>query len=65
MKWIVDRIENDIAVCELENGEIIDINIKALPKNIHEGNVITLRLDKTETDSRKEKIDNLMNNLFK
>lgn len=65
MKWIVDRIENDIAVCELENGEFIDVNIKALPKNIHEGDVINLSIDKNETADRKDKIDKLMNNLFK
>lgn len=65
MKWIVDRIENDIAVCEFENGGFIDVNIKALPENICEGDVITLHIDKAETDNRKEKIDKLMNDLFK
>lgn len=65
MKWIVDRIENDIAVCELENGSFIDVNCKALPENVHEGDVITLCIDKAETENRKEKIDKLMNNLFR
>ena len=51
MKWIVDRIENHIAVCEMENGKTID--------------VINLSVDKTETKDRKEKIDKLMNDLFK
>ncbi len=65
MKWIIDRIENNIAVCELENGEMLDVKISALPKGIKEGDVITLSVDKTETNERKERIDKLMNSLFK
>ncbi|MDE5985080.1 MAG: DUF3006 domain-containing protein [Eubacterium sp.] len=65
MKWIIDRIENDIAVCELENGTFIDLNINALPENVSEGDVITINIDKNETKSKKEKIDKLMNDLFK
>ncbi len=65
MKWIIDRIENDIAVCELENGEMLDVKISALPKGIKEGDVIKLSVDETETNERKERIDKLMNSLFK
>lgn len=65
MKWIVDRIENHIAVCEMENGKTIDVIKDALPKGIKEGDVINLSVDKTETKDRKEKIDKLMNDLFK
>lgn len=65
MKWIVDRIENDFAVCETDNGEMTDININALPKGIKEGDVINVSVDETETEKRKENIDKLMNSLFK
>lgn len=65
MKWIIDRIENNIAVCELENGEMLDVKISALPKGIQEGDVINLSVDETETNERKERIDKLMNSLFK
>lgn len=65
MKWIIDRIENNIAVCELENGEMIDIKISALPDGTGEGDVINISVDKAEAENRKEKIDKLMNNLFK
>ncbi len=65
MKWIIDRIENDIAVCELENGELLDVKISALPKGIKEGDVIKLSVDETEANERKERIDKLMNSLFK
>lgn len=65
MKWIIDRIENNIAVCELENGETLDVKISALPKGIKEGDVIKLSVDETETNERKERIDKLMNSLFR
>ena len=65
MKWIIDRIENNIAVCELENGEMLDVKISALPKGIKEGDVIKLSVDETEANERKERIDKLMNSLLK
>jgi len=65
MNWIIDRIENNIAVCEIDMGETIDIPLSALPQGIKEGDVLSLSLNKEETNNRKEKINNLMNNLFK
>ena len=41
-KFIVDRIEGDKAVLECENGDMVNLELKALPKNIKEGDVITL-----------------------
>ena len=65
MKWIIDRIENDTAVCEIEDGRTIDVILDALPKGISEGDVVNISVDTTETEDRKEKIDKLMNSLFK
>ena len=64
MNWIIDRIENDIAVCEA--GDItFDVPLSALPEGSAEGDVITLAIDKEQTAERKNKINNLMNSLFK
>lgn len=65
MKWIIDRIENDTAVCEIEDGRTIDVILDALPEGIKEGDVINISVDVTGTEDRKEKIDKLMNSLFK
>ena len=67
-KFIVDRIEGDKAVLECENGDM-NLELKALPKNIKEGDVINFQensyfLNSDETKARKEKIKNLMNSLF-
>lgn len=64
MNWIVDRIENDIAVCEID-GEMIHIPLFALPHGTHEGDVIALEIDIKETQNRQKNITNLMNKLFK
>lgn len=65
MKWIIDRIESNIAVCEVEGGTFINVPLNALPANSHEGDVITISFDKAETENRKDKINRLMNSLFK
>ena len=41
MKYIIDRIEDNIAILEnQETKEMIDIDINELPANIKEGNVL-------------------------
>lgn len=64
MIWIVDRIENDIAVVEI-GEKTVDIPLFALPENTKEGDVITLNIDENEAKKRKDNITNLMNTLFK
>lgn len=65
MKWIVDRIEGDYAVVEFEDGKTADIPLISLPENIREGTVINVSADKSETEKRRENIDNLAKKLFK
>ena len=37
MKYVVDRIEGEFAVCEDERGRMVDIKLSALPAGIKEG----------------------------
>ena len=67
--FTVDRIENDKAVLECENGECVTLEVKSLPKNIKEGDVLCFEensyfLDKEETEKRRQKIKSLMDSLF-
>ena len=64
-KLIIDRFEGDFAVCETEDLEFINFPKAALPCGVKEGDVIAISIDKSETDKRKEKIEGLMNSLFK
>lgn len=69
---VVDRIENNIAICEnRNNGKIIEIDVSKLPKEIKEGTVlkyqngiynIDLEEQKKIEERIKEKMENIWNN---
>lgn len=62
MIYIVDRIEDNIAILEnKETKEIIDISLDILPTNLKEGNVLkyennTYTLDKEQEEERRNAI---------
>lgn len=66
---IIDRFEGDWAVCELEDGNFLDIEIELLPKEAKEGDTIVISEDCIEIDieatkSRHEKMDELMRDMW-
>ena len=68
-RFTVDRIEEDKAVLECENGECVTLEVKSLPKNINEGDVLCFEensyfLDKEETENRRQKIKSLLDSIF-
>lgn len=63
MKVILDRFENDKAILELEEGEFVSAP-KILFNNAKEGDVISIEVDKSRTDERKENIEKLMKDLW-
>ena len=71
MKYIIDRIENNLVICEnQDNGKMEEFNIDQFPENIKEGDCLNFienkfEIDEDETKSRKEKIDELMKKLMK
>lgn len=61
--WIVDGIEDRYARVELPNGEVMDVPLASLPRDVREGDVIqvrieggdlTLEIDDVETARRRE-----------
>lgn len=63
MKYIIDRFEGDFAVLEIEKGKFVNMP-KIFLEEAKEGDVVVITIDKSETKERKEKIENLMNDLF-
>lgn len=63
IKVIIDRFEGEFAVVETEDKEMLNIPHKLLP-DACEGDVVTITIDKDETEKRKKNIKNLMNDLF-
>ena len=61
---IIDRFEGDKAILEVDTGHV-DIPISKLPKGAKEGDVLRFVIDTDETNNRKQRIDGMMNKLFK
>lgn len=60
MKYSIDRIEEKIAICEDDNGNILKLTLDELPQNIHEGDIIERTengfvIDIGETQIRRKK----------
>lgn len=68
-KFIVDRIEGNIVVCEDGNLNIIEMRIDSILGDVKEGDVITADSDrymvnKEETAKRKKQIEELMKGMW-
>ena len=69
MKYVIDRFEGKYAILEDENKMMIDILISDLPEGMEEGDVLIKEgdvyvIDQLETQRRKEKLRELMDDLW-
>ncbi|MEG1869834.1 MAG: DUF3006 domain-containing protein [Oscillospiraceae bacterium] len=67
-EYIVDHIEEDIAICEALDGSFVKIAVKNLPTEVREGDVLNeldgvYIINYEETQSRKEYADSLLKDL--
>lgn len=67
---IVDRIENNCAVCELEDNTIINIRLSNMPRGIKEGDSVAITnngvtIDNKKTKFLKNEVEKTMNYLWK
>ena len=63
MKIVIEKIENEIAVCELENGNLVEAPL-ALFGEVKEGDIVNLTVDKQEPDTVKEQVQSRVAALF-
>lgn len=63
MRIIIDRFEGEFALCEIENGKILNVPSE-LFLNAHEGDVFDISFNETETEKRKENVSKRLKNLF-
>lgn len=68
-RYIVDRIEENIAVCENEGMTFSEINVSLLPKGVKDGDCIVeengvYTIDVSETEKRKAEVDKLLDDIF-
>ena len=64
MKFIIDRIENDLAVIELDNEEIITIPKKILKNECKDGDIYEIKFLKDETIKRRKKMKKMLDSIF-
>ena len=63
MKVIIDRLEGDYAVVEIDKGKFVNLPKELVP-DAKEGDVVIIRVDHEGTNKRKERVKDLMNQLF-
>ena len=64
MKVTIDRFEGDYAVVELENRDMEDLPKALVPEGAKEGDILEITIDKEETESRKQRIDKMIEDLW-
>lgn len=67
--YIIDRIEDNIAVCEKEDGSMTKIPVSIIKGKIEEGAIIVRQgefflVDKEQSIKRKKEIDDLMKGMW-
>ena len=70
MRWIIDRLEDALAMCEDENGEITPISRKKIPAEAREGDILreedgSFILSPQETEDRRREMKKRLMNPFK
>ena len=69
MKFVVDRIEKNIVICQnLNNEEIYEFKLESMPEDIEEGSVLKFnhnkfQIDMKEYNKRKKEIEKKMKKL--
>lgn len=69
-RWIIDRIEGDVARCEREDATFIDLDLALLPQEAKEGDCLFrlpdggYAVDEGETQARRAKAAERLRRLF-
>lgn len=64
MKFIIDRFEEEYVLVELDNKSIISLPKILLPSEAKEGDILEIIIDKKLTESRRNEIQKLSNELW-
>lgn len=66
MKYIIDRFEEDYAIIEGEDMDTFNLPKHMIPKDAMEGDIleIEVKLKQDDTEQRKKRIENLMDDLW-
>lgn len=63
-KFTIDRFEGNYAVCELNNGKMVDVSKDIIPLEAKEGDIIQLNILEQETIDETTRIKNKFQHLW-
>ncbi len=64
MRVVIDRIEEDVAILEKDDGSFESMPKRLIPPDAKEGDVLQIIVDRESTVDRKEEITSLMEELW-
>lgn len=69
MKYTIDRISGNMAVCEDENGDLVKLLASELPSGVKEGDILKKQdgvwcKDETESSERRQAMKEKLNRLI-
>lgn len=69
MKYTIDRISGNMAVCEDENGDLVKLMASELPRGVKEGDILKKQdgvwyKDETESNERRQAMKEKLNRLI-
>ncbi|HHX59388.1 MAG TPA: DUF3006 domain-containing protein [Epulopiscium sp.] len=64
MRIVIDRIEEEVAVIEKEDGSFVNMSKRLIPPEAKEGDVLQITVDRSSTVDRVQEITSLMDELW-
>ena len=64
MRIVIDRIEENIAVVQKDDGAMVNISKHLIPPEAKEGDVLLITVDLESTVDREQEITSLMEELW-
>lgn len=64
MKVVIDRIEEEVAIMEKEDGSFVEMSKRLIPPEAREGDILLITVDAESTVTREEEITSLMDELW-
>ena len=64
MKLVIDRFEGEYAIIELTDGRTASIPRIAIPPEAKESDILSIEIQKRETEARNTSIHHKINSLF-
>ena len=65
MKYKIDRFEANYAVVELSDLSTVNVDRRALPRDVREGDVIDVQVDREATEQSRAKTEAMMNRVVR